>query len=188
MDSCRSSNVVYQSLSLVGDSMSIKKIKATLKYGRFVAGWRFYILYIGIIVSLLMPIITVIIIALCYQGTLIMNNDMVIALILGNILLISSAVIHISLLIRHKKIYKEVGEWIRDAVLVRAEIKRLDNKKNPIYQQYQIEVKFLFEGRTVKKVGTPGDMIGGRHKIFISFVGKNQQILYSPQYQEVMLL
>ena len=117
-----------------------------------------------------------------------MNNDMVIALILGNILLISSAVIHISLLIRHKKIYKEVGEWIRDAVLVRAEIKRLDNKKNPIYQQYQIEVKFLFEGRTVKKVGTPGDMIGGRHKIFISFVGKNRQILYSPQYQEVMLL
>jgi hypothetical protein len=89
-------------------------------------------------------------------------------------------------IIRNKRIKKNYF-MARDAVETKASVNRLAII-SPNYRPSQIQVSFIFNGEKKSKISKPGNAISGYHKIFAKYNNKKINILYSPKYDQVLIL
>lgn len=99
------------------------------------------------------------------------------------VFLISSA---IGLLLYHKRNIKEIQKWMQDAVVLKANVYRLD-LLSPVYAPYQIAVRFKYNGVKREQTQRPNIFLG-YHKMLAKYVGAKIPIAYSPKYDQVIIL
>ena len=162
------------------------KITASLKYGKVFLGVRKTLLYVILFVSFLFPCITIGMLLSHYFGVLDLTPSMKLPLIFGNLFsLVVFGVVFWRIVYNHRLLNK-IEIWLEDAVLITATAKRLD-LIDAKYKPYQIEVSFSFDNKAQKHMSGAGNFIIGYYK-FIIEKEKKMQILYSPKYNEVLIL
>ena len=164
---------------------NLTEIKATLKYGRFVQGWRISLLYITIFITCMMPVITIIMLISSLYGVFTWEREMLFGIVFGNIFSITLGAICVYYLYRHKKVKNQVKNWLSDAILIKAKVSRMDILDSR-YKPYQIKVEFSYNGKKYTHISEPGNFFTGYRKIFLRFINKDCKILYSPKFNQVM--
>jgi len=115
------------------------------------------------------------------------NEDMVIALIGGNMFCVFYASVFLYAIVSNNKLNKKITLWLEDAIQLRAFTMRLDTISLK-YKPYQLQVNFEFDGKIYQRISAPGNIIKGYHKIFKKYADRYINILYSPKYDEVLIL
>ena len=164
----------------------ITEIKATLKYGKFVFGWRIGLLYAAVIVAFTMPVITAVIAVFYLVGTVTLDKDAVFVLIVQNGFCIFLGVCCLCYLLRHKRVLKQVKEWLKDAVPLTAKVIRTDVLEKSS-KPYQIKAVFVCDGKELTRISESGNFFTGYRKEFLRFTGK-REILYSRKYDQVLFI
>lgn len=162
------------------------KIDSSLTYGKILSSGQIYLLYSAIIISLMLPLCSIVIIILLSLGIIESNSDVIGSLIFGNIFSLFLFTVCLDRYIYNYKLKRKVKLWLEDAVMLKAKAKRLD-LINPIYKPYQIEVKFTYGEKKVRIISSPGSAIRGYYKFFKEN-RKELDILYSKKYNEVLIL
>lgn len=166
--------------------LSEYKIKASLIYGKVFWGKQKYILYIGFLSTLLIPITTLCIFIMVGFGKMELSPNMIAPLIFSNVFSIFLFCVILWRAIFNRRVIGKIQTWLVDAIFINASARRLD-LMNPKYKPYQIEVKFTFENKTQKHISSAGNPIIGYYKFF-SESEKEVKILYSAKYNQVLIL
>lgn len=178
--------MVGQIFPLGGGMMTnLIEIKATLKYGRFVQGWRIGLLYITIFISCIIPVCTIIMLLSSFYGIFSWEEEMLFGIVFGNTFSILLATVCIYYLCRHKKVKNQVKIWLLDAVPITAKVTRIDVLDSR-YKPYQVKVEFFYNGKKYKQFSNPGNLFTGYRKIFLQFTKGDCKILYSPKFGQIM--
>ena len=165
--------------------VNLSDVKATLKYGRFVQGWRVLLLYVTVFITCILPVSTIIMLIFSFYGVFAWENEMLFGIIFGNVFSIFLGAICFYYLYRHKKVIKRVKVWLSDAVLINAKVTRVD-VLNGRYKPYQIKVEFFYGGKKITRISEPGNFFTGYRKIFLQFAKNDCEILYSPKSDQIM--
>lgn len=168
------------------------KIVATLSYGRFLSGFLFALiiaaLILGIILFLTMSIIALLMVVNIIEYT---SDDLPI-LIGTTIIALCDILIMSYFLYKRSFQRKKIIEWLADAVQLRAHSRAIDIFKMIFHPaDVELEVKFIYENiRHVKNSSNLTDILHkkGHDKIFRYFADREINILYSPSFDEVIIL
>lgn len=156
------------------------KILASLKYGRI---WRkgVFLWYSMFVFGFF---------ALCYSFVFLFGNERDLVGFIGSLccfVVFSCTALYI--IIKNFINVKKCREWMEDAVVLSATTKGI-KKPLPSFTDIflrKLEVSFKYEGkRYVKYSGTKQS--NGYDRVFSRFVDKEISILYSPRFDEVMIL
>ena len=161
-------------------------IKESLTYGKLFLGKTKFFLYIVLGVSLLLPIFTLALYIVSNFNIVTLLNEKTIMLICANIVPLLLFLVILIRIIYNYGLVKKVSLWLEDAVLLQAKARRLD-LVDAKFKPYQIEVKFSYKNKIQKHISRAGNIFLGYYKFFIESE-KNIEILYSPKYNEVMIL
>lgn len=149
--------------------MKKKKIKATFKI-EFGTSRRFIRALIGAIVFTFMVMIVFIV-------AFVLDHDY--ELLAASIVFYLFGIVLMALVLAEKiKPHKEIEKWMQDAI--EYDVQCTSVEKNG--KKDAICVKFDYNGRTITKVSN------GCSRYYTKCVGKEIKILYSPKYDEVMIL
>lgn len=85
---------------------------------------------------------------------------------------------------------KKMMLWMQDAVCLTAHSKTLDRRNHPPHlPEYAIEIDFVYNDRLIiKRSGNPEKSKSRYDTIFGYYTNREIKILYSPSYDEVMIL
>ena len=172
--------------------MEISKVSATLEKGRLFSKGILVLLYIGNI-----SVFFVFLIGLLMAVTNFLEN--------GNaqgILFLCCSLLFCGifiggftfLIVRDKKLKKDVKLYLENAVLLEAQTKDIGSLS--IYRRFydgtKIRVSFRYNGKVItKESGNPEKakrINNGYDKIFWKYINQKINILYSPQYDQVMFI
>ena len=156
---------------------NLTEIKATLKYGRFVQGWRIGLLYITIFISCIIPVCTIIMLISSFYGIFSWEEEMLFGMVFGNTFSILLATVCIYYLFRHKKVKNQVKNWLFDAIPLTAKVTRADVSGSR-YKPYQIKVEFIYNGKKYNQFSDSGNFFTGYRKIFLKFIKDDCKILF----------
>lgn len=99
------------------------------------------------------------------------------------------------LLHRNEKIRKEVEKWIEDAIMADAYIKSIDKRAGVIISLIKFQVDFDIDGIHYTRTSEEEKQIlfsfkstKGYFPYMSSYIDKKVKILYSPKYDQVMIL
>lgn len=162
------------------------KIKSSLSYGKIFYGKSEYLLYIFLFILIMDPIITIGIIILVLLGEMQFTHEVMESIIFLNCFWVLIFGVILWRIIHNNKLKKKIELWLEDAVFIKASAKRLD-LMNITYKPYQIEVSFIYKDVRHKYISKAGNAIIGYYKFF-SEPTKELNILYSPKYEEVLIL
>ena len=167
-----------------------KLIVASLQEGKIIPRWGIGFLYFGIFLFLFMVVFSVCI-------SIIENRyDVLMCLMMPGIGL--PAFIYI--LIKHYRLLAKVKLWMEDAIECQAEAVTLDSQVPPWIgnrRAFKIQVNFMYgEERitkisgnpTAKKRGLYDKLYNGYDSIFKGYTNRIIKILYSPKYDQVLIL
>ena len=165
----------------------LTKIDASLEYGRFFTGGllKFANFALGFTLFFLLLINVILLIFLSGSE---LDGDVMFGLISMNILLIPFFAVMLYIVRKNKKLKKNILIWIEDAVELIAYSENIGNIMH-IPPQTKIRVTFYFDGKPYSKVSKGGDWLTyGHHKIFTRYANREINILYSPKYDQVLIL
>ena len=162
------------------------KIKSSLSYGKVFYGKLEYALYIFLFLPIIALILTMGIIITSLLGEIQFTQEMLVCIIFLDCFYVLIFGIVLWRVTYNNKLKKKIELWLEDAVFITASAKRLD-LLDTTYQPYQIEVIFIFKDVKHKCISKPGNSIIGYYKFF-SEPAKELKILYSPKYEEVLIL
>lgn len=124
------------------------------------------------------------------------NNPAPIASFIGSVItciigLMIIPVVFMIFIIKNYKRRKVILLWLQDAVEIKAYAKTLSTW-GPIFEakSTRLQVNFTFNGKKITKI-SQGKQLGvpdGYHRIWTEYADKEINILYSPKYDEVMIL
>lgn len=163
----------------------LKKISASLEFGAiysgFFLGFLYAMLFLGIITSCLILAIAIL--------------EDIRLLICFFVLFIISLCFIIVIIINHNNC-KKIKKWAEDSVRLTAYSSSLDNAM--VFSGFiplrakKISVKFKYDGRTIiKESGRTGahiSSLNGYSALLKKYADREIDILYSPKYDQVMIL
>ena len=165
--------------------MSIKNIEASLSRGRFYTGKVLVLIYFCLFISILMPITTLIIVALNHLiGEF--SIDMIVSITITNFLSIIIFLTMIYIIVKNHKHKLYLLIVLKTTCLLEADIIRCQDQSDS--KRNQILVSFYLDNKIHYKKSNVGNKLMGYPKVFLNHLGKNQKILYSSQYDDVILL
>ena len=158
-------------------------IIATLKYGKL-RGIRSYIFY-GLLVFLMFFVVWISDITNTFAQRLIM----IVAYLISILMMIAYFVA----VIQNEVVKRKLMKWLEDAIQLKAYTEGIEH---PIQTRYtagimKLKISFKYEGKLIKKYSGSNEDIysnNGYDRIFNQFADKEINILYSPKYDEVILL
>lgn len=162
-----------------------QKIKSSLTYGKVFWGTEKFILYALLFVPMLFPLLTVLILYMASIGEIVLTDKITI-IIFGNVFSIFLFSIILWRLIYNNKLTKKIKNWLQDAIYIKATARRLDLISTR-YKPYQIEVEFFYNNKKLRHISRAGNWFLGYYKFFAES-NKIINILYSPKYNEVIIL
>lgn len=165
--------------------MMIKKISITLEFGRIYTGLLLMFFYMMFFLSVLTSCV-IFIIALIEDSRLFLVFSLCVLMAFC-----FAAVI----IINHKNCLR-VKEWLKDSVKLKAYAKTLDESK--VYSGFiplkatKIIVTFVYNGKHISKMSGKQDSAISRFNGYSSalekYVNREIDIMYSPKYDQVMIL
>ncbi len=165
------------------------KIIATLAYGKkYSIGF-----FVFLILALLLGVVTAVLSIIC---TILYTEYAALAGLVLPFICVPSLFYLIVILSKENK---DIKKWEEDAVILSAQAIEVDRLKNTFNNKakFKISVKFIFDGhviiqnseeknKRVKNIWV--NMNPGYDEVFRKFIGQSIQILYSPKYEQVLLL
>ena len=177
--------------------MKISQIEASLSQGRLFQKKWLVAIYTFIAVAVLSILFGVILIIANYVFDMGEELDFIFSMVFLILFVVLLLIVLILVLIKNQKTKKLVIMWVQDAVLLKAYTKKLDsfNTELPFLilpEQTLLEVHFVYSDKKQSQI-SKGAMIGGKkqkghHKIFSKYADKEIDILYSPKYDQVLIL
>ena len=163
-------------------------IVASLSQGNILSKKQSTILYIGILSCLFIPIITVVLLAI---PQVIWDISMALTMTLANFMFISFLCVLVYVKIKNDNTKKKISIWLKDAVKLPAYSMLIgENRLGFQPKAAKIQVQFNFQNKKHYKEST-AKVYGGQQGYlgtFSKFVNKNILILYSPKYDEVLII
>lgn len=172
--------------------MDISKVSATLEKGRIFSKGILALIYIGDV-----SFIYVFFVGLLMSITSFLGNNIPIGVLLLACSLLLCGIFISSftfLIVRDKKLKKEIKIYLQDAVILEAHTEDIGSLSiyRRFYDGVKIRVEFRYDGKVItKESGDPkraGKIIHGYDKVFWKYANRKINILYSPQYDQVMFL
>ena len=169
--------------------MDDKDIYATLNDGKYFGGKSSKMINAFYIISIVLLSICILLFVLTlfmYDNT----NETREMLLLMLFLVIYGLSIFLTMLYvkkRNNKLKSKINSCLEDAILTTGKVKKM-NYTSKDYKPYQIEVTFSIDNKTHKKYSATGKSLINDYKFFSKFDGKTINILYSPKYDEVLIL
>ena len=153
----------------------MEKIVASLKYGR-IYGKRMKMLFVAVI---FMGVLWIVV------STNLQSTKWVVLGIIEGILICCFGVYYLA---KNYNLKKRVKIWEIDAIQLKACVYQESNSVsyNPLH--IKIHLIFEYQNQTMKKISGTGKGQSGFDIMYKQFVNKEIDILYSPKYDEVMLL
>ena len=165
----------------------LKYIAASLEYGPVSYAKARVVFYFGIVSSPFFAVLAVL---------------MAVSVAFGFLLFLIIPVLLLPLcfylFLHAKKRKKKFASWLDDAAEYTAESKKIDSEFDllALARVYRIQIKFDFEGAKIQRIsGRPDhyefdvyDVENGYHSVFRDFVDKEIRILYSPEYDQILIL
>ncbi len=167
--------------------MDYDHIDSSLQYGKILSKRKFIIILICLGILFLVPLISLCVLITCFCGVMTLDNDIKLSLIFLNIVFCIFIIITIYIVLYYKKLYKNIALWLNDAVKIKAFVRRMD-EIGLNYKPFQVEFSFEINGKEYKRLSAYGGLIVGLNKRYIKYHNKTVNILYSPKYDQVMLL
>lgn len=168
--------------------MKVNNIAVSLSLGQLLHKKHFVTLYLGMAISLLFPAITI---ALLFFPQIISDNQLLYALITGNIIFVSFFCVLVYVKVKDTKIKKTVTIWLEDAIQLQAHCKKVDQIMAGMQPKaVKIKVTFKLDDKVFSKVST-AKVFGGQSGYlgtFTKYADKDVVILYSPRYDEVLIV
>ena len=182
--------------------IKLTRIQASLKYGKYFTGKFLIFMYYTFVLTIIATIFTIILMILAPFNAEIYDFLIpIIILFFVGLLLILYMLFNI---LKHKKLTKHIKEWLKDAIELEAYCKYIDNFKvmgQPT--QVKIQVEFKYNGKKITKLS--GDELyhecknsmypinkystrTGYDWFFKKFADREIKILYSPKYDQVLIL
>lgn len=179
----------------MNELQDLSQIAGTLRYGNFSGENRKYIIIAFVIYTLIfVGGMIALLTALCLEqskssGSYISFVCTLIIIIIG---FSSTPILWLIIIIKNERNRKEILLWLKDAVKLKAFSKKVGEfKASILFPTVKIQVDFEFDG-IYHSCESKGKQIGGMkegyHRIWTQFIDKPIEILYSPKYDEVMLL
>lgn len=165
---------------------NLNQIEATMKHGKINIKSQIILKLFIILLSILSAF--VLISGIIIKALNEINNQEFIITIVIFILTIIIIIIFTYLFMINKKCLNEISEWLKDAVICKAKVNRVDFT-NMNSQPYQIEVNFEFNNKKIKKISKKFNLLKvGLPKIFAKYDNKIINILYSEKYDAVLFV
>lgn len=180
----------------------LTRINASLKYGKYFTGKYLFFMYYTFTLTIIATVFTIILMILSPFNAEIYDSLIpLIILFFVGLLLTLYMLFNI---FKHKKLTKRIKEWLKDAVEIDAYCKYIDNFKvmgQPT--QIKIQVEFKYNGKKIKKLSGDERYNEGNSSMnlinkystktgydwfFKKFADRQIKILYSPKYDQVLLL
>ena len=175
----------------------LPQIEATLKRGKYhcLDSKKIYTLYfllVGLYLAVLVLAIT------CISVILAGNPNLIWYIILAVGIFLVLQLLFFLCLRYYKKEIKKVSEWLDDAVLATATSKQIASKEidwmDTMFSTPAVKIKvfFKFDDKTYSYESSErhpgGESSDGCSYFWRRYVDKEVKILYSPKYEEVMIL
>lgn len=178
------------------EKIKLNRIDASLKYGQFFTGKWLIFLYSLIGCCCVMPISTVVFSFLVLFGKEVYDTDTIIVLIGSNSISILVMFGTIYVLYKNNKLKKKIILWLSDAVQLTAQTTTLDRFRtfgHPVAET-KLQVEFCIDN--YRKICTSEDESKKDHwykrngffKILSKYADKKITIMYSPKYDQVLIL
>lgn len=167
--------------------MSNCNFVSSLQYGKIPSKGEYTLLWVFVYLLFLIPLTTICIAITISCGVMSWEKEIIIALILVNVMFCIFIIITVYMLKYYRKLYKNIEEWIKDSVVTTATVKRMDLVSSS-YKPYQVEFNFEIDGQNFKRLSSSGGVIVGLNKQLVKYHNKTVKILYSPKYDQVILL
>lgn len=161
--------------------MKLNDVKATLKHGVNISTRRMIFLEVMWILCLCSSIMTEILV-ITDEDLQNQYDTFILSLVFFLTINILITVV-IFILLRQRK---EIRSWLKDAIVV--EGTAVATNFPQVGCLYQICVRFLYDGQQKQFISRPRGMFEKVPKVFKAYMGHEIQMLYSPTYNEVMLL
>ncbi len=165
--------------------MDINDIEYSLTLGK-VIGKKIQILYFCIIVSLLLPLVSIGICITIALDLMAIDEEMFWLLIVGNILMLVFLGISIYLLVHFKKINRQVKIWLEDCQEIMGYVEKLDSQGQN-NGHYQVKITFEIDGKKYEKTSKKVNFLTDDLNYFAKYNLKCIKILYSKDYDQVLI-
>lgn len=179
------------------EEKDLSSIAGLLNYGTFMSESKKILLieYIAILfICFSMLILAVVMTSIEYVKSSISLTDLIITVILFTFNFSIMPVIVTIMVVINEKMRKKVNLWMEDAVLVTAFARNIGVKRTlGVAPGTKLQVEFEIDGVRYTRESHSRhyknkDFDGGYYFIWNKFADKQIRILYSPQYDEVMVL
>lgn len=167
--------------------MSYKGVSGSLLYGKVLSKIEFKLLLACLCLLSLLPIATIFLIIIGSCGLMDWDTEMIFSISLSNIVFGIAIFILAYMVYYHKKLYKNVDLWLEDAIEALAFAQRRD-VTSINYRPYQVEFSFSIDGKEYKRLSLASGLIMWGNRQFLKYHNKCVKILYSPKYDQVMIL
>lgn len=170
--------------------VKLSTIEGSLKHGRLWIGEWTLACYLSICISFITSTILSIFFPQEYKLDLI---GTIFAIVGMNLVSAFISILFIFILIKNHKHKKRILLWLKDVVEIETYSKKIDSYWNPasVISHIKIQVDFKFNEKIISKTSA-GKVIGitgeGYHKIWAKYADRKINILYSPKYDEVLIL
>jgi hypothetical protein len=170
--------------------MQISNIDASLSQGNFLCGKKLAVLLMGLFAMLLVPLISVIFFVIMII-TAEWSMEIVFVLVFGDVFFLSFFAVFVFLKLKNNKLKEKITMWLEDALEVKAYSKKIgENELGFQPKGTKIQVSFKIEGKPYIKDSTAKVFGGWEGYIgtFNKYADREIDILYSPRYDEVLIL
>lgn len=168
--------------------MEVTKVDVSLSHGQFFNKKQFLVVYFAMAAVCLFPLLTIIL--LCIPDVE-WDSEMVLVVVLGNLFAFAFMSLLVYVEIKNRKLKSKIQLWLEDAVEIKAYSKKIgENRLGMQPKATKIQVRFTIDGNHYVKESTYKVFGGweGYVGCFNKYADKEVEILYSPKYDEVMIL
>lgn len=168
--------------------MNITDIGASLSLGAVLSKRQLLIVYISMALCLVLPLITVILLVI---PEVVWDGALIATMTLADIIMLSFLGVLIYVTVKNSAIRKKIIVWMADAVPLKAYCREIDRDR-PGFQPaaVKIQVKFKYNNKKYTRISTAKVFGGlkGYLGTYKKYADKDINILFSPEYDEVMIL
>ena len=164
-----------------------ENIDISLSLGQLIYGKKWIPVIFLLFIGLLFPILTLVMFCFPIEW----DSIMIVSIVLMNLLCFAILGLPLYIIIKDKRNKKQVKIWMQDAVKLEAYCKKLDEYKLMfLLNGIRIQVSFEINGIKYVRNSTGKTFAGGKAYLatFIKYADREINILYSPKYDEVMIL
>lgn len=166
--------------------MQISNIDTTLNYGHLNTGKKQGSLYFSLVSMLLLPLLTILMLIIQVMW----DSQMIFTMVVGDIMTLSFFAVFVYIIVKNNILKKKILLWLDDAVEIKAYSKKTDEYWLGLGIATKIQVKFVVADKTYIKEST-AKTFGGRKGYlgcYSKYADREIRILYSPKYDEVLIL